>query len=178
MAVGRAERFVERAGRAPISTRHVAAAIMVLALMTATIWATFTQTYHVTNLYAHLGLYGTPVRPPSSISLINRYPVARTQEVNRRIEVAGNFLLLAPIGVLLPLLWRGTKLRHVVAVALVASVTIELGQWAFTPNRIAQWSDVAQNVAGAAAAFLVVAPIRWLYRRRRRSTRTLEPSSA
>ncbi len=164
------ERLVARAGRARVRPRHTVAVVLVLAGMTFVLWATFTQTYHLTNLYARLGLYGDPVRTRSGISLIDRYPVARTRSVNHRIEELGNVLLLAPLGVLLPLFWTGTRLRHVVVVSVVVSAAIEAGQWAFTPNRIGQWSDILQNASGAVAVFLLVAPVRWLYRRRRLSS--------
>jgi glycopeptide antibiotics resistance protein len=171
----RAEAALEILSRHPIRTRQVVAVGLVLALATGALWVTFTQTYHLTNLYAHLGLYGSPVRPSRSISHVDAYPAARVHDVNHTVEDVGNVVLLAPLGLLLPLLWSGTKLRHVFVVALVGSTLIELGQWALTPNRIAQWSDIAANTAGAMAVFLLVAPIRWLYRRR---TARLRPPPA
>lgn len=171
-AQDRAARLVARLGAWPIETRHTVAAILLLALATGVAWATFTQTYHLTNLYAHLGLYGDPVRPKNSISLLNRYPAGRVNDVNEKMDLFGNFALLAPLAILMPLAWTKTRLRHVTLLATVISASIEAGQWAFTPNRIAQWSDIVQNTAGATAAFLVVAPIRWLYRRRHTRTDT------
>ncbi len=70
-------------------------------------------------------------------------------------DVVGNFMMLMPLGIYLPILYK--RIRHFVAVTLVAmlvSVTIELMQLA-TNVRITDINDVILNTAGAAVGFMV-----------------------
>ena len=75
------------------------------------------------------------------------------------IQLIGNLLLLAPLGVYGPALWR--QLRSFAATAVVAAVlstAIELGQLGLSelygfPIRIADVDDVILNTAGALVGY-------------------------
>lgn len=70
-------------------------------------------------------------------------------------DVVGNFMMLLPLGIYMPLLYK--KLQHFVAVvfvAMIVSVAIELMQLA-TNSRITDVNDVILNTAGAALGFMV-----------------------
>jgi len=70
-------------------------------------------------------------------------------------DVVGNFIMLLPLGIYLPLLYK--KLQHFLAAVLAAmmvSVTIELMQLA-TNFRITDINDVILNTAGAAVGFIL-----------------------
>jgi len=72
-----------------------------------------------------------------------------------KYETVGNFFMLMPLGIYLPLLYRYLKNFFVVTlVAMLVSVSIELMQLA-TNSRIADIDDVILNTAGAAAGFIV-----------------------
>ncbi|QWF80876.1 VanZ family protein [Amycolatopsis sp. CA-230715] len=67
-------------------------------------------------------------------------------------QVAGNVLLLAPIGVLLPFrLRRARSLRMVAGCALVLSVLVESLQFLIHAGRVTSADDVLLNTIGAAA---------------------------
>lgn len=73
------------------------------------------------------------------------------------IELGGNLLLLAPLGVLLPLLDR--RLRHWYTVTLlcaVISACIEVFQGIFVVGRAFDIDDLILNTAGALLAYLVI----------------------
>jgi len=70
-------------------------------------------------------------------------------------DVVGNFIMLLPLGIYLPLLYK--RLQHflvVTAVAMLVSVSIELMQLA-THYRITDINDVILNTAGAALGFIL-----------------------
>ena len=74
-------------------------------------------------------------------------------------NVVGNVLLLLPLGVYVPVRWRGLRTAgRVVVVALVAATAIELGQLAIStalgfPHRIADVDDVIVNTGGAMVGY-------------------------
>ncbi|HVV13942.1 VanZ family protein [Amycolatopsis sp.] len=68
-------------------------------------------------------------------------------------QIAGNLLLLAPLGVLVPL--RVSALRsipRITVVAFVVSATIELAQHFLHAGRVTSTDDVLLNTLGVAAA--------------------------
>ncbi len=70
-------------------------------------------------------------------------------------EVVGNFIMLLPLGIYLPLLYP--RIRNFISVTLVAmmvSVSIELMQLA-TSTRITDIDDVILNTAGASLGFII-----------------------
>ncbi|WP_433462602.1 VanZ family protein [Spirillospora sp. CA-128828] len=70
-------------------------------------------------------------------------------------QIGGNLVLLAPMGVLLPIIW--TTLRGPIRLALVTgmfSLTIETIQGAFVVGRAFDVDDVILNVIGAVIAYL------------------------
>jgi len=70
-------------------------------------------------------------------------------------DVVGNFIMLLPLGIYLPLLYK--RINHFFSVTLVAmlvSVCIELMQLA-TSFRITDINDVILNTAGASLGFIV-----------------------
>jgi glycopeptide antibiotics resistance protein len=66
-------------------------------------------------------------------------------------QLIGNLILLAPLGVLLPLAHPRVRPVPVVAVALALSCAIELAQWLMANGRMADIDDVWLNTLGAAA---------------------------
>lgn len=70
-------------------------------------------------------------------------------------EVVGNFIMLFPLGIYLPLLYSRIKNFFTVTLtAMLVSLSIELMQLA-TNFRIADIDDVILNTAGASAGFVV-----------------------
>src|SRR5450432_3660225 len=70
-------------------------------------------------------------------------------------EVVGNFIMLLPLGIYLPLLYKKTKgFFSVTFVAMMVSVSIELMQLA-TNVRITDIDDVILNTAGASLGFII-----------------------
>ncbi|HET6502214.1 MAG TPA: VanZ family protein [Amycolatopsis sp.] len=68
-------------------------------------------------------------------------------------QIAGNLVLLAPLGVLLPL--RVRRLRSIprmTAIAFVVSAAIELAQYLAHAGRVTSTDDVLLNTLGVAAA--------------------------
>ena len=75
-------------------------------------------------------------------------------------EVVGNFIMLLPLGIYLPLLYRNIKnLFTVTFAAMLVSVSIELMQLA-SNFRITDIDDVILNTAGASAGFIIYCVIR------------------
>lgn len=75
-------------------------------------------------------------------------------------QLGGNFVLLAPMGVLVPIAWRAARpWRRTLAWGLLVSVTIELGQLGVNAlglaHRVVDVDDVLLNVLGVAAGRLV-----------------------
>jgi glycopeptide antibiotics resistance protein len=68
-------------------------------------------------------------------------------------QLAGNLLLLAPVGFLLPVAWPSLGWRGVLLACLALTVGIEVTQWLMGAGRQADIDDVWLNVAGAAAGF-------------------------
>jgi glycopeptide antibiotics resistance protein len=72
-------------------------------------------------------------------------------------QVGGNLALLAPLGVLLPLVW--TSLRGPIRLALLTgllSLVIETVQGALVMGRAFDIDDVILNVAGVVVAYLLL----------------------
>ncbi|TDD79943.1 VanZ family protein [Actinomadura darangshiensis] len=73
------------------------------------------------------------------------------------LQIGGNLALLAPLGVLLPLVW--TTLRGPIRLALLTglfSLAIETIQGAFVMGRAFDIDDVILNVAGVLLAYLLL----------------------
>jgi len=68
-------------------------------------------------------------------------------------QVTGNLLVFAAFGFLAPVRWSVRPL-WVVAVAVVASATVETLQWALHLGRVASVDDVLVNASGAGLAAL------------------------
>lgn len=70
-------------------------------------------------------------------------------------QIIGNFIMLLPLGIFLPLMYRkATGLFPVFAISLLASTTIELLQLV-TSFRSADVDDIFLNTLGACAGYLV-----------------------
>jgi len=70
-------------------------------------------------------------------------------------EVVGNFVMLLPLGIYLPLLYKKIKgFFSVTFVAMMVSVSIELMQLA-TNTRVTDIDDVILNTAGASLGFIL-----------------------
>lgn len=96
---------------------------------------------------------GGNTHPGGSIRLYLDQPDVRTMI----IELGGNLLLLAPLGVLLPLLDR--RLQHWYTVTLLCaaiSACIEVFQGVFVVGRAFDIDDFILNTAGALLAYLVI----------------------
>jgi len=80
-------------------------------------------------------------------------------DANEARQLIGNALLLMPMGIWAPMLWRAfSGWLPFLALALGASLAIELGQLGMSalvgfPYRIADVDDVTVNTAGALLAF-------------------------
>ena len=70
-------------------------------------------------------------------------------------DVVGNFFMLLPLGIYLPLMYRHLKNFFTVTfVAMLVSVSIELMQLS-TNFRVTDIDDVVLNTAGAACGFIL-----------------------
>ena len=65
----------------------------------------------------------------------------------------GNVLMFVPMGVLLPLLWKGESLCKTMAAGFTVSLVIELGQPVF--GRSFDVDDLISNTAGALVGYLL-----------------------
>jgi glycopeptide antibiotics resistance protein len=74
-------------------------------------------------------------------------------------EVASNFVLFVPFGYLLAASWR-RDVWTVAALAGLASVAIEVGQWAVVGGRNPSVDDVIYNCAGAVTGAVVYSLVR------------------
>jgi glycopeptide antibiotics resistance protein len=76
------------------------------------------------------------------------------------VELAGNVLLLLPLGLLVPVvLRRDPGWRPVVALGLIASLSIETIHWGLSVG-VASTDDVLLNVAGVAVGYLAYRGLR------------------
>lgn len=67
-------------------------------------------------------------------------------------QIAGNLLLLAPLGVLVPLRVPGLRsIRRIALAAFIVSVALELAQHALHVGRVTSTDDVLLNTLGVAA---------------------------
>jgi glycopeptide antibiotics resistance protein len=96
----------------------------------------------------------------NTIRFYLRYPSLREPV----IQLGGNLLLLAPLGVLLPLISRRFRglFRLAFSVALV-SLAIEIVQGTLISGRTFDVDDIVLNILGAVLAYLFAG--RWLSRR-------------
>lgn len=78
---------------------------------------------------------------------------------HRAFYFFGNFLMLAPLVVLIKVIWKKTPLWALPVIGLGASLTIEVLQYNFLPGRAADIDDVILNAFGTACATLVVAAL-------------------
>jgi glycopeptide antibiotics resistance protein len=80
-------------------------------------------------------------------------------------EVVGNFIMLLPLGVYLPLLYKNLKgFLPVTFMALLLSVSIELMQLA-TNVRVTDIDDVILNTAGASVGYVAFILCTFIFRR-------------
>lgn len=71
-------------------------------------------------------------------------------------QVGGNLALLAPLGVLLPIVFsRLRSLPGIIVVGALISLAVETGQGALVPGRAFDIDDVVLNVIGVAMAYLL-----------------------
>ncbi|GII55396.1 hypothetical protein Pth03_37850 [Planotetraspora thailandica] len=85
------------------------------------------------------------------------------------VQVAGNLLVFAALGAMLPVRSaRFASLTAVAAVAATASLTVEILQYALRIGRVSSVDDVILNAAGA--VFAAFATRRWWARRGRASS--------
>jgi len=112
-------------------------------------------------LYLTVALFLTLTALPLVVPEPNLIPFATlvwyltaTSPAFAATQIAGNLLLLAPIGLLGPtaLPWLSRWWRIALATALLASA-IELTQWLFLSGRHADIDDVILNVTGALLAY-------------------------
>jgi glycopeptide antibiotics resistance protein len=96
---------------------------------------------------------------------------------NRIYELAGNFLLFAPIALLLALSLRRFKVWPILALSLGLSIAVETLQYTLYTYRVADIDDVICNTSGAVFSYVLIAlvlhvawPTRFPTLRQRRST--------
>ncbi len=71
------------------------------------VFLTFGFDWQITNVYAHLGLYGhaLPHHPTEGLYRMFSYPPARVARVNHWMDHYGNMVLFMPLAVLMPMIW-------------------------------------------------------------------------
>jgi hypothetical protein len=72
-------------------------------------------------------------------------------------QIGGNLVLLAPLGILLPLVFAGLHtVPRVTLVAVFGSTAVETIQGVFVPGRAFDIDDILLNVVGVIAAYLLI----------------------
>lgn len=121
---------------------------------------------------ALIGLWKTPV--DRNLAVTTWPPVAWTLrqlgldpwDGYTLIEFTANIALFVPLGALVLLLWPRLGWGRTTAVALAATVTIEVLQQVLRPERFASLSDVVANTLGGAIGALLVTGVLTLRRSR------------
>jgi glycopeptide antibiotics resistance protein len=118
-----------------------------------------------------IALWPTPVNQPFDTQLqrfldwVHREGVP--QQVNYTfVEASANMLLFVPFGALVALLSAERLWWVCVVFGLTLSLSIELGQYLFLPQRYATASDILANTSGALLGGGIVAVVRWWEARR------------
>lgn len=79
--------------------------------------------------------------------------------VNKRsivVNIVGNIVLLLPLGALLPPLWnRKVSLKSLILIGIVASLLIEISQFAFNRG-VCDIDDVILNVLGVILGYIIL----------------------
>jgi hypothetical protein len=85
-----------------------------------------------------------------------RFYLDRPSVKEALVQIGGNLVLLAPLGILLPVIftWPRTMVR-ITAVAALVSLVIEASQGALIAGRAFDADDVILNTAGVLLAYLV-----------------------
>jgi glycopeptide antibiotics resistance protein len=104
-----------------------------------------------------------PVKVPKGWNVGNTHPgntirfyLEKTSPKEAALEIGGNIALLAPLGVLLPLIF--TRLRGLIRITLLAaliSLAIETVQGTFIAGRAFDVDDIILNTFGVALAYLL-----------------------
>lgn len=129
-----------------------------VALIRSAAWVLFVAGAVVT---ATITLIPAGAAAPSRFVEWNAFSELRSQLGDATTSLTGaaelviNFLLLAWIGLLLPVISRTVKLRTLIAVVIGASLAIEVLQYFVETGRIASAGDVLLNVTGGILASLV-----------------------
>jgi VanZ family protein len=75
----------------------------------------------------------------------------------------GNAALLFPLGILIPLIWRGIRFRRAILIVIALSISIEVAQYlssAWGSYRAADVNDVILNVFGASLGLAIMSLLR------------------
>jgi VanZ family protein len=157
--------------------RFAWAAGLTLVWMMIGLFLTFGFDWQITNVYAHLGLYGHALHhhPPVGLYRANAYPPARVAEINHWMDKYGNMVLFTPVAILVPMWWPPVRWWQIVLVGMLLSIGVEVGQYV-AGGRMSQINDVLVNTSGVAVAATIFSIVRWLVRRRRRQAR-VEPAA-
>ena len=84
------------------------------------------------------------------------------------IEFVANVVLFIPLGLLVAALMRRGQRWVSFAITVAASLTIELGQFLFLPERDPSALDVIANSIGGAIGVAIIAFLSWAFGGRRR----------
>jgi glycopeptide antibiotics resistance protein len=78
-------------------------------------------------------------------------------------QIFGNFIMLLPLGIFLPLLYKqASSFAKVILISLLISISIELIQL-INNSRRTDIDDLILNTAGAIAGFLIYKITKWVY---------------
>jgi glycopeptide antibiotics resistance protein len=116
---------------------------------------TLTGYFSLFNQLSGHGWWQKMVRRVQSSEGVNLHPLSFIKAHHLfSYEVVGNFIMLLPLGIYLPLLYKNLKgFLPVTFVALLSSVSIELMQLA-TSVRITDVDDVILNTTGASVGYI------------------------
>ncbi len=107
------------------------------------------------TLRPYPGAHHVTYQPVPFLPLLQAVTGHGSTFVNDRLQLAGNMLMFAPLGLVLTHLQRVRRTRRVLVWALAGSVTIELLQAVTRNGRSVDVNDVLLNVAGAALGVAV-----------------------
>jgi glycopeptide antibiotics resistance protein len=88
-------------------------------------------------------------------------------------QIAGNFIMLLPLGIFLPILYKNLSFIKVLFIAMFTSIIIELIQL-ISNSRRTDIDDVILNTSGAIVGFLFYKIITWLISKNK-TTKVSEP---
>lgn len=112
------------------------------------------------GVLAVIAFWPTPVDRPvqgllaKTLNFLHRHHIPEWVDY-KFVEGLGNVVLFLPVGFLAMMAFTNRSRWENVALGLMASAVMELGQWIFLPERYPSFKDLTLNTLGTALGVLV-----------------------